>query len=92
MNNTTEYTIAPSPSFVSVREFRQAIEHLERKIRVDRHSAVGVAEKSRWAEETRRVASSLIATSCKRAKSDDWIRRERAIDRSASLVCSHLLG
>jgi hypothetical protein len=71
---------------VNVSEFRNRIEHLERRIHCDYHSARDGAEKRNWRAVTERVGAELIATVCKRATQDDWDRRERAIDRSTDLI------
>ncbi len=86
MTNRTEITIAPNAQPVPVAEFRNRISTLERMIRVDLAACVGATERSRWAVSARRIAADLIATDCKRATGDDWTRRERAIDRAATLV------
>jgi hypothetical protein len=77
-----------SPVAVTVAEFRNAIEHLERKINVDYHACQGKAEQADWAWSTRRVGATLIGMTCKRATKDDWMRRERIIDKSAHLLSS----
>ena len=71
---------------VPVAEFRQAIEHLERKVRCDYGACVNNDERARWAVCTRIVGAELIGMTCKRATQEDWDRRERAIDRSADLL------
>lgn len=81
-----EYTIADNAETVSVSEFRFAIFCVENKIH-DLSACVGKRERSRWLSEARATGARLIATTCKRAKREDWERRERAIDRSAALIC-----
>lgn len=71
---------------VNVGEFRGAIEHLERLVHYDYHSAHGPAEKADWLARTKRVGAHLIGLFCKRATADDWMRRERVLDRSTALI------
>lgn len=78
-------TVSPTET-VNVAEFRNRIEHLERLVAVDYHACRGVAELVRWAGRARRIGSELIHTTCKRATADDWMRRERAVDRSTFLL------
>lgn len=80
------YTIADNARAVRVAEFRNAIEHVERLVHCDRHSCVSDAEKARWIEAARRIGRELIATTCKRARREDWDRRERAIDASTDAI------
>lgn len=71
---------------VKVAEFRRAIEHLERLVRCDWHACVGADERERCIATMKRVGAELILMVCKRATVDDMNRRERAIDRSASII------
>jgi hypothetical protein len=83
------YTMPRNPNeaeIVKIAEFRGRIEHLERKIGNDYHSCVNDAERARWAETTRTLGAELVNTVCKRATDEDMDRRERAIDRSTSLI------
>ncbi len=80
------FTIESPFESVAVADFRNRIEHLERLVAVDYHACVGTTERNDWAHRARRVGSTLIHTTCKRATADDWMRRERAIDRSTSLL------
>lgn len=84
--STMERTLAPHPVAVPVREFRARISHLERLVNVDRHACRGAVELARWRRAAQRIGSELIATTCARATREDWERRERAIERSASLL------
>lgn len=77
---------ASETTTVPVAEFRQVIEHLERLISCDYHSARGEQELLRWKDRARNVGAELIGLTCKRATLEDWQRRERAIDRSAALI------
>jgi hypothetical protein len=88
MNTTNQYTfpLDSAPVVVPVAEFRNAIEHLERKVNVDYHACQGKAELESWVWEARRAGSRLIGMTCKRASKDDWMRRERIIDKSAHLL------
>jgi hypothetical protein len=79
--------LAPSEmTTVNVSDFRRAIEHIERIVSVDYHSAHPGAELLAWVERAKQLGSELIGLTCKRATAEDWLRRERAIDRSASLI------
>lgn len=82
--NLTEYTI-DNATDVSVSEFRDAIDHLEAVLR-DRSACVCASELERWSRIAKRIGTELIGTSCKRATVADWMRRERAIDRSTQLI------
>lgn len=82
----SEYTISETASPVTVAAFRDAIEHLERIVHVERHACVGADEKANWAKIARRIGSELINTTCKRATAADWTRREQAIDASTNQV------
>ena len=88
--NMNHYTVSTTQTVVPVANFRRQIERLERKIHVDYSACADKNELGRWAAETRRVASDLIATGCKRAKVTDWDRRERAIERATDLVAAIL--
>ena len=79
------FTIGSPLETVNVAEFRGRIEHLER-LASDYHSCVDRFERAKWAVIARRIGSELIHTTCKRATTEDWMRRERAIDRSTSLL------
>lgn len=82
------YTMPPADQAVTVKvaEFRGAIEHLERLVRSDWHACVNADERARCIASMKRVGAELICMVCKRATVEDMNRRERAIDRSASLV------
>jgi hypothetical protein len=79
-------TVSKNSSAVPVSEFRERIQHLERSYQVDRCSCVGAAEKASHLEIIRRIYGQLLETTCKRAKSEDWIRRERIIDTVAEFI------
>lgn len=83
---------AAEANMVNVATFRDQTENLDRCCRVDFPACVNHSERTRWAEVTRKVASDLMAMTCKRAKHEDWVRRERAIDQSASMVGKVLFG
>lgn len=86
MMNAAEITMWENPEAVPVREFRNRIEHLERKVHCDRHSCKGAHEIARWIREVQRVACELSRTTCKRATAEDWQRRETALTRSADAI------
>lgn len=86
MMNAAEITMWENPETVAVSEFRNRIEHLERKVNCDRHACKGPQEIERWIREAQRVGSELSRTTCKRAKAEDWTRREKAIQRSADAI------
>lgn len=78
------YTIVYPAEEVSVAEFRQRTSHLERLVNYDFHACSNALERARWAAIATRVGGELIATTCKRAKADDWARRETAIETSSA--------
>ncbi len=80
------HTVANDAVVVKVADFRNAIERLERIVRVDRHACVGTKERARWFEIACRAGRDLIQTTCKRANRGDWDRRERAIDASTDAI------
>jgi len=80
------YTTATPVAAVPVAEFRNRIQHLERLVHADYGACVNAAERANWAASARRIGSELIHTTCRRATVEDWNRRERAIDRSTSLL------
>ena len=82
----SDITMSPNAQSVSVGDFRDLISNLERLINCDYHSCVDHNERARWVRRARSVGSELIGTSCPRATTTDWIRREKAIERSASLI------
>ena len=84
--DTTHYTISSDAVAVPVAEFRNATDALSRVCRVDYHACVGASEKAQWVARARRVAARLIGMTCKRARCEDWNRRESAIDRATTLV------
>lgn len=86
------YTIASDAQAVKVADFRNAIERLERIVRVDYHSAVGADERAQWVERARRAGRDLMRTVCKRAKRGDWDRRERALDASTDRIMAVRCG
>lgn len=82
--STNSYTIAYPAEEVSVAEFRQRTSHLERLVNCDFHACSNALERARWAVTATRIGGELIATTCKRAKADDWARRESAIEASSA--------
>lgn len=80
------YTVTTDAELVNVAEFRHRILQLEELVSRDYHACANASERARWAETARRVGSKLISTVCSRAKAGDWDRRERAIDRSTTLL------
>ena len=80
------YTVSPNAKPVKVADFRNAIDHLERLVHVDFVACVGQREREQWVERARRTGRDLISITCKRAKADDWDRRERAIDTSTKMI------
>jgi len=81
-------TVSATASVVPVAKFRDAVEHVERLLTVDRHACVTAGEVAQWRDRLRAAGADLIATTCKRALMSDWERRERAIDRSASVLAA----
>lgn len=71
---------------VPVRELRNRTDALVRMVRVDLQACVNHTELMRWAEQCRRMGRELTATGSARAKLEDWDRRERALDHSASTL------
>jgi nanoRNase/pAp phosphatase (c-di-AMP/oligoRNAs hydrolase) len=90
--NTADYTISADAQTVKVADFRNAIERLERIVRVDFHACVDADERAQWVERAKRAGRELIATTCKRANHNDWMRRERAIDASTDRIGEVLHG
>ncbi len=82
----SEYTLSANATPVPVREFRNAIDALFRVCRVDFPACVGAKEQTNWVPRARLVASRLLAMDCKRARVEDWDRREVAIERATALV------
>ena len=76
------YTIAADAQAVPVAAFRNAIDRLDRIVRVDFHACVSTKERARWVEIAKRAGRDLIHTTCKRAQAGDWARRERVLDAS----------
>jgi hypothetical protein len=76
---TNEYTIGTAPENVTVSEFRSRIQYAERLFHTDRQACVGAAEKAQNEAMVKAACYELIGTVCKRAKFDDWERRERII-------------
>jgi len=79
-------TIAADAQAVKVSDFRNAIERVERILRVDFAACVNASERANCVERLRRAGRDLINTTCKRAKQADWARRERAIDASTDRI------
>lgn len=65
---------------VKVAIFRQRIEHLERVFNVDRCACVDAREFTNWMTICRRVLETLEATTCARAKPEDWERYTAIIE------------
>lgn len=86
------HTIEDITEIVKVREFRTRMDHLARVVHVDYHACATQRELENWVEICRRVASELRRTGCKRAKREDWDRRESYLDASASLIAKVLDG
>lgn len=80
------YTISETAEVVNVAEFRNRIEYLERLMSVDYHACADQVERTRWVRSAQRFARELTETTCKRATDADWRRRERALDRSATMI------
>ena len=87
--NETRFTNLDAPNTVPVAEFRAATDHLFRVCRVDL-AACGARreERARWVLIARRVACTLTDLGCTRAKNADRVRRERALDTSATTIGS----
>lgn len=81
-------TISENPEIVPVAEFRDRIKHLERIIHVDACACVDGVELGRCRRIAQRIGAELIASTSKRAKLEDWERRERVIERSTAFVNS----
>ncbi|EPI0765612.1 hypothetical protein ACSYOM_004416 [Vibrio alginolyticus] len=64
------------PMNVTVKEFRNSVDHLFRMVNVDYHSCVGHQEVGYWIERTERVLATVRVLECKRAKPVD--REEHA--------------
>ena len=88
MSNASHYTQPDSSDVktVKVAEFRQRIESVEQYCHCDYHACVTDAERLRWADMTARAAAELSGMACARATKQDMDRRERALDKSATLI------
>ena len=79
-------TISGCANVVPVAEFRDAIRRVEDLFNTHRHACGGQEECRRFVDSLRSASNDLIDTDCKRAKLDDWARRERIIDRVSSFL------
>lgn len=86
------YSISENAEVVNVAEFRDRISHLEHSIRCDKQSCVGEKEKTHWLHIMKGISSELFNTTCKRAKVQDWDRRERIIDEATMIIIKAELG
>jgi hypothetical protein len=66
--------------FVSVKEYRDSIDWLFRQCNVHYHSCVGLGEFRSFGEQLVRVFGLVVVLDCKRAKDDDRVRFEKAIN------------
>lgn len=84
----SNYTFSTkTPRTVPVAEFRDQIDHLFDVVNRDYHACGRRADElERWARTARAVGAELCAMTCQRATQRDWDRRERAIERSATLL------
>lgn len=80
------HTVESITSTVSVAEFRNLTDHLFRVCRVDFNACKGESERAKWVEQCRKVAGWVREAGCKRAKREDWDRRESALELSATLI------
>lgn len=81
------YTMIADARPVLVAEFRRHITHLERLVTSDWSSCTGgLREQVACTDRMRRVGGELIGMVCRGATADDMARRERALDRSTTLI------
>lgn len=85
-------TLDTIETYVSVSEFRAATDALFRHVTYHVGNAIDDVELKANADMCRRSAQRLSSLGCKRAKREDWQNRERALDRSASLLSKILFG
>lgn len=88
MKHAAHYT-QPDTSdalIVNVAAFRQQIQSVEESCQRDYHACANATERASWAASTGRAAAELTRMTCKRATTQDMDRRERALDKSATLI------
>ncbi len=83
----TERTISSDATPVPVADFRRLTDRLF-QIVADASWCRSQADFDRLAMSVRAIGSRLIHSTCKRATAEDWLGRERAIDRSADLLAT----
>lgn len=84
--NPDIHDIAAIDTIVPVAQLRGIIEHLERSTRVDFSACVNHSELMNWAEVARRIVAELRHSGSLRATTEDWDRRESALDRATTLL------
>jgi hypothetical protein len=67
---------------MKVADYRNAIDHLNRKINVDLQACSGILEVAQWFTITVKVRDALVAAECKTAKPADVVGAERALENS----------
>ncbi|MBX4558863.1 hypothetical protein CF042_05825 [Klebsiella pneumoniae] len=65
---------------VSVKEFRNSVDHLYRMANVDYHACVGAQELRYWVERVERVIGLVEALECKRAKPADREEHRKSLE------------
>lgn len=70
---------------VRVAEFRRRTDALC-QTSTDYHACVSWQERANWLFRARKAGRAVLAADCRRATDRDWLRRERAIERSSDLI------
>ena len=78
---------------VSVKEFRNSVDHLYRMANVDYHACVGAQELRYWVERVERVIGLVVARVCMRAKLVDreehsmcWEAARKRLEQAAKRI------
>lgn len=81
-----QYTMSDAAVLMSVSDFRDNIRTVEDNLHVHRNACCGSRERALFINTLKRSTQRLIDSVCRRAKPEDWERRERSIKEATDLI------